>query len=200
MVLAMVLVSSLVYPQTDAKNSSIAMAKEVAEIESYSKQIDRFIKRNPKSTRIFANISADPPPKARWREFKSDKEIEKQDSGDNLNESAFVWLRGNMIVGANFTFQSPSRDWAHYVMHYFNEAGTLVKTHSELYTFYGNMGVIRDKVYNGQGKVIKSSTHFQDLTTGKKKTPKDDFIDNSPPIYRDVKKLPFIHLLRTGIN
>src|SRR5436190_19551210 len=61
--------------------------------------------------RIFANVA---PGIERvpddWRRFKSEEKRDAAETGDNLNENAYVWTKDGKIIGANFTFQSPSRD------------------------------------------------------------------------------------------
>jgi hypothetical protein len=124
---------------------------EIATIESYVREVDRFIKNNPQSQRIFANVAsgADEIPDE-WRAFKSEKERAEADTGDNLNDNAYVWLRGEKVVGVDFTFQSPSRDWAHFVMYYYRPDGTLAKIDARLNTFHGNITVIREEVLQWQ--------------------------------------------------
>src|SRR5215510_15985990 len=92
-------------------------------IDSYAAGIDRFIKVNPK--RVFGDMASADEAKSRWREFKTEAARQKAQTGDNLNQNAFVWTRKGTVVGANFTFTSPSGDWAQYVMHYFREDGTV---------------------------------------------------------------------------
>jgi len=60
------------------------------------------------------------------------------------------------------------------------------------------MTVIRERFYDGQGKLLRSSQQFLDMETKKKKKPGEDgeeFIDEPIPIYRTVKALPFYTLL-----
>src|SRR5258705_1388828 len=95
-------------------------ATELRNIDSYAKKVDQFIKRNPKTLRIFDNVASETSSESdEWREFKSEDERQNADTGDNLNENANVWARAEKVLGANFTFQSPSRDWTHFVMYYF---------------------------------------------------------------------------------
>jgi hypothetical protein len=173
---------------------------DIASIEAYSKGIDRYIKRSPKGARIFGNIASgteNEPDK--WREFRNEKEREKADTGDNLNENAYVWLRDGMVVGANFTFQSPSRDWAHYVMYYYRSDGTLAKINAELRTFYGNTIVIRNRLYNPNGKLLQEKTRYLDLQTRKpKKVKEGDFQDMPIELYAKTSDLPFYALVKKG--
>jgi hypothetical protein len=169
---------------------------EIATIESYVREVDQFIKKNPRSQHIFANVATGTEKVPdEWRDFRSEKEREKADTGDNLNENAYVWLRGGKVVGVNFTFQSPSRDWAHFVIYYYRPDGTLAKIDAQLNTFYGNITVIREKYYSGTGKLLKESTKFFDLKTQKKRKPSKNFEDEELPLYMKTFDLPFRHLL-----
>ena len=168
-------------------------SEQVAAIDSYAKRVDQFIKRNPNHLRIFANVASNKPD--RWREFKSERSRDKADTGDNLNENAYVWLKAGKIVGVNFTFQSGSRDWAHFVMYYFREDGTLAKIQAQLNTFYGNVSIARDKFYSADGKMLRSTTRYLDLKSKKPTEPTADFQDEPIPIYRNVRDLPFRKLL-----
>jgi len=82
-------------------NKPTAPAKTTpAEINSYTAEIDRFIKKNPKA-RIFGDVSSAYTDRtSRWREFKSEAEQEKATTGENMNQAAFVWSREEKIVGA----------------------------------------------------------------------------------------------------
>ncbi len=174
---------------------------ELAKIEAYVKEIDAYAKQNSKAGRIFANVASGierVPDK--WLEFKSEGERYNADSGDNLNENSTVWLKSGKVVVAYFMFQSPSRDWAHYVTYYFRPDGTLVKIISRLNTFYGDISVIREKSYDVNGRPLKSSVQYLDLKTKRKKKPGSNFIDEPIPMYKRIKNLPFIHLLKAQYN
>jgi hypothetical protein len=168
----------------------------IAAIDSYAKSVDSFIKLNPNALRIFANVASgtDKGPD-RWRRFRSEAERQEAESGHNLNETAFVWLKAGKVVGANFTFQSGSRDWAHFVMYYFREDGTLAKIRAQLNTFYGNISVMREQVYSSSGKLLRKTTRYLDLESQEPRRPTADFQDEPIPVYRRVRDLPFYKLL-----
>ncbi len=169
---------------------------KVAEIESYVKELDQFIKANENTTRRFADVSdGTQNGQAQWREFKNEQEREGADTGDNLNENAYVWTRDGKLIGANFLFQSPSRDWAHYVMYYFRSDGTLAKSDSTLNTFYGDITVIRQDYYSSKGILLKGTTHCKDLKTQKSK-PCGQYQEQPIPSYKNVSQLPFRSLLK----
>jgi hypothetical protein len=181
--------------QGTSLSTSTATGK-IAEIESYVKEVDAYVKANAKSQRIFADVSpgteAGP---AKWGEFKTDKEREAADTGDNLNENAYAWTRDGKLVGANFTFQSPSRDWVHYVMYYFRPDGTLAKSDATLNTFQGDVTVIRQDFYSAKGVALKGTTHCKDLKTQKAK-PCGNYQDQLVPLYKTVNEVPFYGLLK----
>jgi|GEM_PF-1339171 len=181
--------------QTNAPTDKQIRAAEIAKIKAYCQELDDYAKRNPKLGRLFADVSSGMKgEKSRWREFKSEGERERADTGNDL---ANVWAKDGATVSVYFTFQSPSGDWAHYVNYYFRDDGSLAKTRAQLNTFYGNMTVIRERFYDLKGRLLSSSQQFLDLETKKKKKPGVDgeFIDEPIPVYRTVKALPFYTLL-----
>jgi hypothetical protein len=176
--------------------STSAATGKIAEIESYVKETDAYIKANEKSARIFADVSSgNEAGPAKWNEFKTEQEREKADTGDNLNENAYAWMRDGKLVGANFTYQSPSRDWVHYVMYYFRADGTLAKSDSTLNTFQGDVTVIRQDFYSSKGVALKGTTHCKDLKTQKAK-PCGNYQDQPVPMYKTVNEVPFYGLLK----
>jgi hypothetical protein len=168
---------------------------ELTNIDSFAKKVDQFIKGNQKTLRIFANVSSGTSSAPdQWREFKSEDERQNADTGENLNENANVWLHAGKVVGATFTFQSPSRDWAQLVMYYFREDGTLAKIQSRLNTFYGDMTVTREKFYGANGRLLRTTKTCFDLKSQKPKVCAG-FTDESIPAFRSVQTLPFYKFL-----
>jgi hypothetical protein len=172
---------------------------ELAAIASYARTIDQFIKRNPKRARIFGNVAGVEDDADKWREFKSAKQMERADEGDNLSESAYVWFKDGRLVAAKFTFTSPSGDWAHYVNYYFRADGTLAKIHAQLNTFSsadGGLSVVREKVYGATGKLLHTSTRYLDLKSQRPRK-RADFMNQPIPDYKSVRALPFAKLIRS---
>lgn len=163
---------------------------DLASINAYAKQVDRFMKRNDKGKRTFGDVGNE---QAQWREFKG-KVAEGETDPEDLDQVAHVWLRKGKVVAAGFAFQSGSRDWAHFVTYYFREDGTLTKIHSRLNTFYGGVTAIRDKYYRSNGKLLRTTARYLDIETQKpKKNP--NFQDEPTPVYLSVRTLPFFRLL-----
>ena len=162
---------------------------DVASISVYVKQVDRFIKTNEKRKRIFGEVGDT---QDIWREFKG--KVAKDETPEDLDQVAYVWTRSGEVLAAAFTFQSGSRDWAHFVTYYFREDGTLAKIHSRLNTFYGNTSAIRDKYYGANGKLLRTTARYLDMDTGKpNKHP--NFQEEQLPIFLSVRSLPFFNLL-----
>jgi hypothetical protein len=188
--------ASMTIAQQGASLSTSQPTGKVAEIEAYAGEIDGYVKSNPQSERIFADTSSATKNEApRWREFKSEKERAGADAGDNLNSNAYVWTHNGKIIGANFTLQSPSRDWVQYVMYYFRGDGTLAKTSSTLNTFQGDITVIREDYYNAKGTFLKGTTQCHDLKTQRVK-PCGNFQEQPAPLYQKVSQLPFYGMLK----
>jgi hypothetical protein len=163
---------------------------DLAEINSYVAEVDRYIKRNPKAKRIFGDVAAYDDNNPRWREFKSGAEAQKKE----LYDSAYVWTRDGKMIGANFTLSSPSGDWAYFVEYYFRDDGTLAKIHARLNTFYGDVTVIRDQFFNNRGVRISSTRKILDLKTQKPTKAPRDYFDQPVTVYRKVSELPFFKL------
>jgi hypothetical protein len=177
--------------------ASALVSNGISSIEAYCKQLDQFVKNNPDSFRIFANIGSGlQGRKDIWREFKTDEERNNADNGENLNDNVRVWLKSGSIIIADCLFQSPSRDWTLYVTYYFREDGSLAKLHSVLNTFYGHISAIRDRYYSPSGNLLRSSAQYFDLGTKKRKKPGKDFQDEHIPEYLNSKNLPCSDLLK----
>lgn len=187
---------SVTAQQQGATLSTSRLTGKEAEIEDYAAEIDAYVKSHPGTERIFADTSSGAKVEsAQWHQFKSEKERQEADTGDNLNSNAYVWLRDGKVVGANFTLQSPSRDWVQYVMYYFRTDGTLAKIASTLNTFAGDITVIRNDYYSSKGKFLKGTTHCQDLKTQQTKAC-GNFQDQPAPMYQKVSQLPFYGWLK----
>jgi hypothetical protein len=167
-----------------------AQRPAVVSINSFANEVDRFIKHHPK--RIFANASEAEDEADNWREFKTAAEVENGETA--FDESAYVWQKTGKVVAASFTFTSQSGDWAQYVNYYFREDGTLAKIRVHLNTFHGNLSVIREKFYDGSGKLLRTSTRYLNLRS-QKPTKSRDFMDEPIPLYLKARDLPFFKLL-----
>ncbi len=178
-------------------NQLQAQTQTVAQIEKYAKTVSGLMKKTKE--RIFADVSSDGK-KPSWKEFKTEKMRDNADTGDNLNENAYVWIKDRKIVSTTFTFQSPSRDWAHFVTYYFRADGTLAKSEAVLNTFYGYVTVERNYYFDSKGKILKQDVKYLDLKTQepinlKERKKNQDFIDEEVKFFKNTNKLPFIRLM-----
>ena len=168
----------------------------VADIEAYANEIDKYVKGSQAKERIFGDVSSGTNSNvAQWREFKTEDERKNAGNDDNLYQSANAWVAAGKVIGANFTFSSPSGDWAQFVMYYFRINGTLAKSSSTLNTFNGGITVIRQDYYDSKGMLLKGTTHCKDLKTQQPK-PCGDFQERPAPLFKTVKQLPFLGLLQ----
>ena len=178
-------------------NQNFAQTRTVVQIDEYAKTVSHL--RQTQKQRIFADVSSDWK-KSIWQEFKNEKMRDNADTGDNLNENAYVWMKDGRIVSTTFTFQSPSRDWAHFVTYYFRADGTLAKAESTLNTFYGNVTADRNYYFDSKGKIVKQNVKYLDLKTQKpinqtQLRKRQDFIDRKVKFFKKANKLPFIKLI-----
>ena len=148
------------------------------------------LRQTNKKPRIFADVASEDNDKEIWKEFKNKKAFDDAVTYQN----ALVWSRTGKVIVANFSFSSPSGDWAHYISYYFRDDGSLAKIQATLNTFYGDISVVRHRYYDSNGKLLKSTKNFLDLQTRKPKKPVE-FIENPIPVYLNVSGLPFSKLL-----
>ena len=183
------LVATVVALFSPAISTHAQTPASVTSINSYTAEVNRFVKVNKKH-RIFADVASEDNDKESWKEFKSKKAFNDTDS----YQSALVWSRNGKVVVANFSFSSPSGDWAHYISYYFRDDGSLAKIEATLNTFYGDISVVRHSYYDSNGKPLKSTKKFLDLKTRQPKKPVE-FMENPVPVYLNVSGLPFSKLL-----
>ena len=186
------LTPSLIAPQT--------RQAEIAAIESYARGLDRHMRRSAGAARYFADTSSyeGQNARARWQEFRTKTALDKAWRDAKTYTSSNVWLNptGEPVV-ALFTYSSPSGDWAQYVTNYYRSDGTLAKSSSELRTFMGDLIVIRARLYDARGKLIREQNRYLDLKTRKPRRVKaGDFMDREAPLYAKTGELPFYNLLK----
>jgi hypothetical protein len=157
---------------------------DIAEIEIYTSGLDRYIKRNERAARYFADTASyeQENAPARWQEFKTKRMLDK------------AWQDSKTYTSS---FSSPSGDWVQYVTDYYRKDGTLAKSNAELRTFMGDIIRINDRLYADNGKLLKEQTRYLDLKTRKpKRVKKDEFMDMEAPLYPKASALPFYSLLK----
>lgn len=175
---------------------------EIKRIKAYCKTVDVFLKRNKNPHLVFADISDyNDDSKSKWRKFSSDKALEKFRTRNETYTIAYNWRKNGKLIQSNFTFFSPSGDWANYVYHYFRPDGTLAKVESDMRTFYDDMIILQTIYFDSKGKILSKATQYKDLRSKKKKEPSKDFlrdfegIKNGEDYFKKVSKLPFARLL-----
>ena len=164
-------------------------AREVAEIEAYSKKVDRLIETSHNSSRrVFVTTSRDVEnDSVGWREFKAGA----ADAGDAVNDNAWVWSGEGKIVRVKFTFQSESHDMVQFAMYYYREDGTLARISAQLNLSRGQTTIIRDQFYDRKGVLIRGSAKSCSLKGGREQKADKHFIPAPLPVYLTIDGLPF---------
>ena len=58
------------------------------------------------------------------------------------------------------------------------------------------MKVVEEQFYDRTGLLLRASTQYCSLKTGKKKKPGEEFIPEPAPVYRRTEQLPFFGLVK----
>ncbi len=170
----------------------------VAGIDAYCKTVDAVRKARKIPELVFADTADMNDQKEKWRQFPSEKALEKFREKSETYSIAYTWRKNGKIVASNFTLFSGSGDWAKYVYHYFREDGTLARVESELRTFNGDFIVIRRHYFDRNGKLISKTERYLDLTTRRPKKHDEGVMGDDPKeidYYKNTRKLPFAYLL-----
>lgn len=166
--------------------------KTLAEVQAYVKEARDFVEKQGEPHLIFADVSDyNEGSKPLWKKYSS--MIDFQNAGEEIESYtvAYVWLKEGKVIGVNFTYSSPSGDWAHYAEHVFRPDGSIAEIRKELRTFMGDVIVIRTTVFDPSGKELKVSKEFLDLNTQKPVPPTENFQDVDIPVYKKAGDLPF---------
>jgi hypothetical protein len=185
---------------SDSLAASQTKQSDIAAIETYTRGLDGYIRRNARGARYFADTASyeQENAPARWQEFRTKSALDNAWQNGKTYTSSNVWFNqtGELAV-ALFTFSSPSGDWAQYMTNYYRKDGTLARTSAELRTFMGNIIRIYDRLYNDKGRLVKEQTRYLDLKTRRpKRVNKDEFMDMEAPLYASTRALPFYKLLK----
>lgn len=166
--------------------------KALAEADGYAALIRDFVEKQGEPGVIFADIGTDgEQAKPSWKRYATLKDFESAGEDEESYTVAYVWLKEGKPVLVNFTYTSPSGDWAHYVEYVYRPEGSVAVIRKELRTFYGEIIVIRTSVYDPKGKELKSTKEFLDLETQKPKKPTENYQDVDVPVFKKVSELPF---------
>lgn len=172
---------------------SVLLQANVAEIEALSARLDA-LARTAKP-RLFADV-AKYDQKPRWKEFATQKALEKARTGENLFSTFSVWRdkSGSLLVVGNFS--SRSGDWAEETAYIFRPAGSLAKLDSALNTFIGNVSISRVRWFDASARAIKSRSAVVDLDTRKPKKSSPEFAGWKPTVYLKLDQLPIQAFLK----
>jgi hypothetical protein len=188
--------SAIVLAQGNTAKRAGQTDESVKAIEAYAKQIEAFVKKEGKPHLIIADIAdynkSDQPV---WKKYDSEEEFEKARETEESYTIAYNWQKDGKLIATNFTYSSPSGDWAQYVYYVFREDGTTARAERELRTFLGDMIVNRVYIYDKSGKLLKQTKTFRDLNTQKIVKPTDNFMDMDVEIYKNKGSLPFAGML-----
>ncbi len=170
--------------------------KKVKPIEAYAKKIENFVKAEKKPHLVIADVSDfNKDEKPIWKKYASEAEFEKARETQESYEIAYIWNKNNKPVAVNFTYSSPSGDWAQYVYYIFREDGSVARADRELRTFMGDIIVNRIYIYDETGKLLKETKTFRDLETQKPVKATKNFQDMDVKIYKSINTLPFASML-----
>lgn len=163
--------------------------------EAYVASIVSFVEKEGEPHMILADVSdynegSEPV----WKKYDSIKDFENAREEEESYTVAFIWKKDGKTVAVNFTYSSPSGDWAHYVSYVFRADGSAASVKRELRTFMGDLVVIRISVYDEKGAELKSSKKFLDLETEKTLPEPKDFQDVDVPVYKKLSELPFFSI------
>jgi len=180
-----------------ARESSEKNSDSVESINAYAKTIDAFTKKEGGPNLVIADVSDyNKDDKAKWKKFASEKDFEK--STEDSYTTAFIWKKDGKPLATNFTYSSPSGDWAQYMFYVFREDGSVAKATRDLRTFMGDIMVVRTYYYDQEGNLLKETKQFRDLATKKFVKASNNFQDIDVDIYKNIKELPFVSMLNSN--
>ena len=168
--------------------------RQLGPIQQYVKAIDGFVESQNGPHLVVADVADyNTAKRAKWVRFDSEDAFEKD--GRESYTVAYIWKKDKKIVRVNFTNSSPSGDWVHYVFHTYYPDGSLAKVDRELRTFMGDIIVNRLQFLNTNGRTVKFSHTFRDLTTKELVSEPESFQDIDVDVYLKTRKLPFYRLI-----
>lgn len=167
--------------------------KTLAEVQAFVKETREWVEKQGEPHLVFADSSDySEGAKPVWKRYASMVDFQNAGEEGESYTVAYVWLKEGKVIGVNFTYSSPSGDWAHYAEHVFRPDGSVAEIRKELRTFLGDVIVVRTTVYDPAGKELKISKEFFDLENQKPIPPTDNFQDVDVPVYKKVGEIPFL--------
>ena len=138
-----------------------------------------------------------------WKQFTDEGEWQhwtEADGNDNYG-AAFVWLRDGKVAQANFTFQTPSYDWANLANYCFWPNGIVASAETTLNDLNSDVSVHRVRLYSPDGAQLKTEEAARVLSTKRPIRIPEEIIEaerndtsNSGfrnPSYKSTAELPF---------
>lgn len=180
--------------------SQVAPKAEIAAIDAYVRGVEAVRRKAKRPSSIFADAAEIDSETERWRQFDSEKALERHRRNSEVYTIAYNWLEQGKLVASNFTVSSPSGDWVKYNLHYFRTDGSLALIESDYRTFMGDFVVIRRRYFDAAGKQVHQTSKIQDLKTRKPKKAPDGVMGDSPDeidYFMTTGKLPFAALLNS---
>ena len=171
-----------------AANAQTTCAQEVANIQAYTKKIDKLIKQGQSmaSKRTFARHPSDANEHAgKWIEVRGNVET----SNAAFAETASEWSLAGNVIAAQLVIQSVSGNWVHRVLYYFRDDGTLARISSTLDSSLGARIVVREQFYDRKGVVLSKSS--QRYTLRAKNKSGHESVDEPLPVFMTPGDLPF---------
>jgi hypothetical protein len=191
--------------QTNEQPQPTPSPPEVSVVTGYCRELATFAKRNLNKARFFGDVAAYDQsgitlrkPPERWQEFRSQKARDAAMTGDNLYNTANVWMRNGNIVLADLQYGSPSGDWAQFVRYCFREDGSLAKMEDTFRTFAGPISTVKEKFYDSKGRRLRFLIRCYDLESGRKKRCDGNYSNYDADVFRRVQQLPVYALVRSG--
>ncbi|HUF04713.1 MAG TPA: hypothetical protein VMM38_11135 [Aridibacter sp.] len=179
--------SSLVFGQ-----EASADGKTLAEVQAFVKEARDFVEKQGEPHLIFADVSDyNEGAKPVWKKYGSMVDFQNAGEEGERYTVAYIWLKEGKVIGVNFTYSSPSGDWAYYAEHVFRADGSVAEIRKELRTFLGDVIVIRTTVYDPAGKELMTTKEFLDLDSQKPVPPTSNFMDVDVAVYKKAGDLPF---------
>lgn len=194
------LILLLIFSAAATVSAQAARTTTVVGIEAYAKSIDKMVESRKTPDLVCADVAdQEKDENAKWQKFDSEAALEKFRETTETYTIALNWRKNGKLVASNFTFFSPSGDWAKYVYQYFREDGSLAKVKVDYRTFEGDLIILQNIYFSPAGKLLKKTNRFEDLTTHKPKRVKKDSFDqgmlNEVDYYKTTRKLPFAKLI-----
>lgn len=198
LILAMVLFPVL----GDRANAQTAKQNAVKSINTYCKSVDSILKRAKSANPIFADTKDyNSEEKPKWKKFTSEGALETFRNRNETYTISYNWRKNGRIVQSNFTYFSPSGDWAQYVFHCFRPDGSIAKVESDYRTFNEDVIVLQSIFFDTKGRIINKTVQFKDLQSKKTKKVSAEYLKNNKELlefdyYKKTSRLPFAALLK----